>query len=286
AVYNGGYSNASKRGICLRISNGGAGQTGLIQAWADAFIQHRVACGEDPFEIAWYLGDTTDSLALLASGAVDFAITYNAAAEQQCIDAGAAKERIYAFRDHFILAGPISNPAHLKGDDDILTMFNKIVTSGNLDVASPPNSEIRPPTRFLSRFDKSATNIKESFLFATIGQIPWAFDCCKWYHQYPRFPREALETASLLSEYTLTDYGTWISATNAVKSRLSIFKMGSDAADDLLLNPAHLLHGTRASLVHADLCDAFAEWVANSTGGQKVVETFSKDGHVLYTKAP
>lgn len=69
-------------------------------------------------------------------------------------------------------------------------MFNKIVTGGNVDVAVrkysidiyvnlksihspqvPPDPATRPPTRFLSRFDKSATNIKESELFITIGQV-------------------------------------------------------------------------------------------------------------------
>ena len=32
----------------------------------------------------------------------------------------------------------------------------------------------REPVRFLSRFDKSATNIKESELFCAIGQV-----CCR-----------------------------------------------------------------------------------------------------------
>lgn len=56
-----------------------------------------------PFEIAWYLGDTTDSLAMLASGVVDFALTYNAAAETQSVKSGAASKRVYAFRVCFTI---------------------------------------------------------------------------------------------------------------------------------------------------------------------------------------
>jgi len=52
AIYNGGYSHARERGICLRIANGGAGQTGLIQAYADTFIQYMVAKGGEPFEVS------------------------------------------------------------------------------------------------------------------------------------------------------------------------------------------------------------------------------------------
>jgi ABC-type tungstate transport system permease subunit len=286
AVYDGGFPDAQRRGICIRIANGGAGQAGLVKAWADAFVKDRVARGSQPFQIAWYLGDTTDSLAMLASGVVDFALTYNAAAETQSVKSGAASKRVYAFRDHFILAGPIHNPAQLEEDDDILTMFNKIVVSGNRDAFVPPEPDVRPATRFLSRFDKSATNIKESQLFVTIGQVPWALGYSKWYHQYPRFPQEALRAASLLSEYTLTDRGTWLTAPKSITSRLRIYKMGSDDADDLLLNPAHLLYGSRNSTTHAETCRAFLDWVVSPAGGQGVIEAFSKQGQAVYTKAP
>ncbi|PPQ79459.1 hypothetical protein CVT25_002621 [Psilocybe cyanescens] len=286
AIYDGGYrERAQRRGVCLRIANGGAGQTGLIQAWANAFIRYMVTHkGVEPFQVAWYLGDTTESLAFLASGEVDVAVTYNPAAESQLIRTGAAAETVYVFRDHFLLVGPKSNPAKLKEDDDILTMFSKIVSSGNADIVSPPRQ--RPPTRFLSRYDKSATNIKESLLFATIGQVPWALDCSKWYHQYPRFPKEALEAAAALSEYALIDKGTWLDAPDSVTSHLKIFKIGSDNANDLLLNPAHALLGKQVSAANQDLCKAFMIWVTASNGGQKVVGSFEKNGHVLYSKAP
>lgn len=49
-VYNGGYSDATE--IKLRIANGGAGQSGLIGAWADAFIQYSVeTLSYEPFEV-------------------------------------------------------------------------------------------------------------------------------------------------------------------------------------------------------------------------------------------
>lgn len=51
AIYNGGYENAKVQGVRLRIANGGAGQTGLIRAWADKFIQDMVSKGISPFEV-------------------------------------------------------------------------------------------------------------------------------------------------------------------------------------------------------------------------------------------
>ncbi|KIJ98187.1 hypothetical protein K443DRAFT_680974 [Laccaria amethystina LaAM-08-1] len=283
-IYNGGYTNA--KDVRLRIANGGAGQSGLIRAWADAFIRFMVKVRHvQPFLVAWYLGDTTESLGLLAAGSVDVAVTYNEAAEKQSKDSGAAVALVYGFRDHFLLVGPNSNPAKLNEEDDILVMFNKIVSQGNTDIAVPPDPDVRPPTRFLSRYDKSAANIKESQLFITIGQVPWALVYSQWYHQYPRFPLQALEAASLLSEYTLTDRGTWLSSPPSVTSQLEIFKAGTDDADDPLLNPAHVLLGSNADLMNKDIANAFIMWVV-SEQGQHVVGHFKKHGEVLYSKAP
>jgi ABC-type tungstate transport system permease subunit len=116
-------------------------------------------------------------------------------------------------------------------------------------------------------------------------QVPWALVYSQWYHQYPRFPLQALEAASLLSEYTLTDRGTWLSSPPSVTSQLEIFKAGTDDADDPLLNPAHVLLGSNADLMNKDIANAFIMWVVSGQG-QHVVGHFKKHGEVLYSKAP
>lgn len=111
--YDGGLGGTEVR---LRIANGGAGQSGLIGAWANAFIQDCYKGGVAPFkvrpylfltatsfrrvrdQVAWYLGDTTESLGFLTAGEVDIAVTYNDAAEKQACKAGVAVERVYGFR--------------------------------------------------------------------------------------------------------------------------------------------------------------------------------------------
>ena len=50
-VYNGSYANAHQQGVYLCIRNGGAGQSGLIGALANAFIQAWVSEGDAPFEV-------------------------------------------------------------------------------------------------------------------------------------------------------------------------------------------------------------------------------------------
>jgi ABC-type tungstate transport system permease subunit len=148
---------------------------------------------------------------------------------------------------------------------------------------TPPSD--RPPVRFLSRFDKSATNIKESELFIKIGQAPWALPYSKWYHQYPQYPLQALKAASVLNEYTITDRGTWLSSPSDVKDTLTIFKAGGDETpDDPLLNPAHVLLSANAG--NPDIAESFMKWVVSHDGGQKVIREFKKNDEVLYSEAP
>ncbi len=123
-----------------------------------------MANGTAPFAVEWYTSDTTYTIANLASGLLDVGITYNVAAEEIAVKQGIVKASHYAFRDHFLFVGPPSNPAKINKDDDINSMFSALVEGGK-------NSTTTPPTRFLSRYDKSATNIKEALLFAGIGQV-------------------------------------------------------------------------------------------------------------------
>ncbi|KAK7414257.1 hypothetical protein QQX98_006854 [Neonectria punicea] len=278
AVYNGGLSKGSDN-IKLRIANGGAGQSGLIKELADAYIKDQVKPGDEPFQVAWYKSDTTYTIQYLQTGEVDVGITYNEAAEKIAIDQDiATSPSYYAFRDHFLLVGPLSNPANLSksGDEDIYSLFS------DLHKAAEGNAT-EPPVRFLSRYDKSATNIKETLLWAGIGQIPWAYAYSTWYHQFIAFPIQALTAAIKLEEYTITDRGTILSLDEELRNETFIYKAGSDKANDALLNPAHLLIGKKAP--NADDALKFAKWLVSSKG-QAVVTGFKKDGEQLYTGAP
>lgn len=103
----------------------------------------------------------------MQSGDVDVGITYNQNAENIAINQGIARpapDYYYLFRDHFLIVGPPENPAKLNKSSDTLTQFSNI-----FQAADASNTTI--PARFLSRYDKSATNIKESELWLGIGQV-------------------------------------------------------------------------------------------------------------------
>lgn len=166
---------------------------------------------------------------------------------------------------------------------DATTIFAKIYQAGELNTA-----KTSVPTRFLSRYDKSATNLKESTLWLGIGQVPWSLPYSTWYHQYPAFPIQALTAAILLKEYTLTDRGTFLSLQQqspdlTTSTRVERFKTGSDDEKDPLLLPGHLLVGNKAR--NATLAKGFADWAAGWSG-QEVVRGFKKGDVQLYSTAP
>ncbi|KAL4950164.1 hypothetical protein BDW69DRAFT_197478 [Aspergillus filifer] len=258
AVYNGSSSSVSD--VKLRIGNGSAGQSGFVKALADKFIQSSVANGSDPFLIAWYTSDTSES------------INYLKEDTHIAINQGIAKSPAwYAFRDHFLLVGPTANPAGLRKSDDIRTMFSDIFSFAKADLAGETSFSV--PTRFLTRYDKSATNIKESTMWTDIGQVPWAPAYSKWYHQYADYPVQALTAEILLQEYNITDRGTY----------LSIDRGGDGDAEDPLLNPAHILVGAKAS--NRKMTERFVEWVV-SEEGQGATTGFMKNGQQLYSATP
>lgn len=175
-----------------------------------------------------------------------------------------------------MLVGPPSNPANLSKADDILSQFSALH-------AAAEGEATEPAVRFLSRFDKSATNIKETLLWAGIGQVPWATAYSTWYHQFIAFPIQALTAAIKLEEYTITDRGTILSIDKDLRGKTVVYKAGSDKAGDLLLNPAHLLVGEKAP--NPKEAEAFADWLVGKKG-QAVITGFKKDGEQLYTGAP
>jgi hypothetical protein len=91
--------------IRLRIATGGAGQSGLIHALADAFIREKVNGGHEPFSVAWLALYTSASFNYLASRSADLSIAYHPAAERIAIMQGIASKSVYAWRDHWLLVG-------------------------------------------------------------------------------------------------------------------------------------------------------------------------------------
>src|SRR6201992_1814119 len=132
-------------------------------------------------------------------GDADLLLVHDPEAERQFMDEGhGATRRQIAWND-FVIVGPSTDPAHIHGGNDSVAALKSIASA-------------RAP--FVSRGDKSGTNAAELRLWKAVGQTPDTLGKEKWYRDIGGGMGEALNVASAMSAYTLSDRGTWLSFNN------------------------------------------------------------------------
>ena len=132
-------------------------------------------------------------------GDADLLLVHDPEAEKQFMDEGHGSTRRQIAWNDFIIVGPSADPAHVKGGSDSVVALKAISAS---------------QAPFVSRGDKSGTNAAELRLWKIAGQSPDALDKEKWYRDIGGGMGQALNAASAMDAYTLTDRGTWLSFKN------------------------------------------------------------------------
>jgi ABC-type tungstate transport system permease subunit len=98
----------------------------------------------------------------------------------------------------FVLIGPKSDPAGIKGTTDVAKALQAIKAK---------------EAPFISRGDRSGTHIAELDLWKAAG-IDISKEKSPWYKEIGQGMGAALNTASAANAYVLADRGTWLSFTN------------------------------------------------------------------------
>jgi tungstate transport system substrate-binding protein len=195
-------------------------------------------------------------------GDADLLLVHDPEAEQQFMDEGhGATRRQIAWND-FIIVGPSADPAHVKGGSDSVAALKAIAMS---------------QAPFVSRGDRSGTNAAELRLWKIAGQTPDTLGKGKWYRDIGGGMGEALNAASAMDAYTLSDRGTWLSFNN--KGSLIVAIEGDarllNRYDVIELNPQK--HGG-AKLAAAKV---FADWLVSSEG-QQAIGGYQVNGQKLF----
>jgi tungstate transport system substrate-binding protein len=182
-------------------------------------------------------------------------------AEEKFIGEGHGVKRLPVMYNDFVLVGPKSDPAKVAGGKDIVEALRKVKAR-----AAP----------FVSRGDRSGTHMAELALWKVAG-IDIAKDKGPWYRDTGQGMGPALNTASSMNGYILTDRATWISFKNrgdltvVVESDKRLFNQYGV----ILVNPARNAH------VKKDLGQAFIDW-AVSSDGQKAIADYRIGGEQLF----
>jgi tungstate transport system substrate-binding protein len=181
--------------------------------------------------------------------------------EEKFVADGFGVKRFPVMYNDFVLIGPKSDPAGVKGSKDILGALKAIKAK-----SSP----------FVSRGDKSGTHSAELSLWKLAG-INIAADKGPWYKEIGQGMGAALNTASASNAYVLTDRGTWLSFKN--RGDLVIAVEGDNKLFNqygvILVNPAK-----HPNVKKAD-GQAFIDWIV-SPEGQKAIADYKINGNQLF----
>ena len=190
----------------------------------------------------------------------DVVFVHAKSAEQKFLAEGYGVKRFPVMYNDFVLIGPQSDPAGIRGKD-ILTALQTIKAK-----AAP----------FISRGDRSGTNIAELALWKKAG-IDIENDKGAWYREIGQGMGAALNMASASEAYVLSDRGTWLAFQN--RGDLAIVVEG----DKRLFNQygVMLVSPAKCPNVKKDLGQQFIDWLV-SPEGQKVIGGYKINGQQLF----
>jgi tungstate transport system substrate-binding protein len=250
-----GSASAAEQSIVL-ASTTSVESSGLL---ANILPQFTAKTGIEVKVVAQGTGKALDTA---RRGDADLLLVHDPEAERQFMDEGdGATRRQIAWND-FIIVGPSADPAHVRGGNDSVAALKSIAS------AQAP---------FVSRGDKSGTNAAELRLWKTAGQTPDALGKDKWYRDIGGGMGQALNAASAMDAYTLSDRGTWLSFNN--KGSLVVAVEG----DPRLINRYDVIELSRQKHAGAKLGPAkiLADWLVSSDG-QQAIGAYQMGGQKLF----
>jgi tungstate transport system substrate-binding protein len=161
----------------------------------------------------------------------------------------------------FVLIGPKADPARIAGTRDIAQALRILQRTG---------------APFISRGDRSGTHAAELRLWQIAG-VDIGAAKGRWYREIGGGMGQALNTASALSAYVLSDRGTWLAFRN--RGDLGVLVSGDQRLFNqygvMLVNPA------KHPQVKRRQGQAFIDWLV-SREGQDAIAAYRVGGEQLF----
>lgn len=231
--------------------------TGLLDYLKPFFVK------ETGIEIQWVATGTGKALKLGENCDADVLLVHAPDAEKKFVADGFGLGRNVVMYNDFILIGPASDPAGVKGKS-VKECLN--IISGK-------------KMKFVSRGDKSGTHQAEQVLWKASGlPVP---DKDAWYVQAGQGMLTTIQIAAEQSGYTLTDRGTYIKYEETMKGNppLKILVEGDDLLKNIysviVVNPA------KCANVKSDLAKTFSDWMSKAST-KDLITGFKLSGKQLF----
>lgn len=197
------------------------------------------------------------ALALGQRGEADVLLVHAPDSELKFMDTGAGINRRLVMHNDFIIIGPPSDPAGIKGESSAVKALEKIYQAKAL---------------FLSRGDDSGTNQLEKSLWKQAGLDPSATGGQSWYQQSGQGMGATLSIASEKDAYTISDRATFLAFLKSIKLQILV------EGDSSLLNIYHVIqiNPDKFQRVNADGGKAFVDFMV-SPEGQSLIAKYGID---------
>ena len=205
---------------------------------------------------------TGASIEIGKRGDADVVFVHAKPLELKAVEEGFFVNRHDVMYNDFVIVGPPDDPAKIKGLKSATEAFKKIAAGG---------------ATFISRGDKSGTNIKELSVWKADGIDPKGQ---KWYLEAGQGMGNTLRVASEKGAYTLTDRGTWLALKDKEKLKLALFVEG----DPILFNQYGVMavNPTKHKNVKYKEAMEFVSWLISPEGQQAIASYKDKHGNKLF----
>src|SRR5437016_4216426 len=151
-------------------------------------------------------------------GDADVVLAHAPAAERVLADSGYFRERRLVMHNDFVIVGPASDPAGLRGLSDAVAAMRRIAAT---------------PATFVSRGDQSGTHKLEQSLWKLVGGAPPTG--ARWYVESGQGMAATLQMADQKRAYTITDRATYLAWRDKVQLVPEV------EGDPLLYNVYHVM---------------------------------------------
>jgi tungstate transport system substrate-binding protein len=186
---------------------------------------------------------TGASLKIGEKGDCDVVIVHARALEDAFMAAGFGADRRDLMYNDFVILGPPSDPAGLSATKTAFEAFAAIA---------------KAQAGFVSRGDKSGTDVKEKDIWKAAGIAPQG----AWYKEAGQGMSQVIMMAEQMGAYTLSDRATWLAM--KAKSTLKILSEG----DKLYFNPYGIITVNPAKWPTANYegAKALMDWMTGPAG--------------------
>ena len=201
---------------------------------------------------------TGQAIDIAKRGDADVLFVHNQSAEEKFVAEGYSVKRYPVMYNDFVLIGPKADPANVAGND--ITAALKKIASVNAS--------------FISRGDRSGTHSAELRHWDAAG-LKAAQG--KAYRECGCGMGPALNMASAMNAYVLSDRATWLNFGNPGDLKILV------SGDKRLFNQYGVMVVNPAKHPHVDAADAqtFVDWIT-SPKGQSAIDTYKIKGESLF----